>query len=398
MHVAFINVGATGHVLASLPGVEELARRGVRVSYFTSEYLRKMVEPCGVEFHAVDSVLTKGGNTDKDIAVDMIAEIPLRFLSEAEAAISQILPLLEQDKPDIIISDTMALAGRLAASALGVPRIQFYTSYASNSHFSTIASWPQYPDTNPARAKAKALAEKFRQQYGGKLLDVKEIFEGPGDFNIVTLAKSFQPAGDTFGDEFFFAGAQIAPRANSGSWAVPANDKPLIYTSFGTLFNHWPEFYQILFDAVRGLDVNVVSAIGSNLKIEELGEVPPNVQLHAFLPQLEVLKKADMFVTHAGTGSVMEAIWFGVPLFCLPQMDEQVMTANRVKQLGIGNLLADKGTLTSDVLRDAIQDVLKNNTYREKIAAMQKDMQTNGGYGKVADAVMDFAEKYTDTN
>jgi len=352
-----------------------------------------MVQPCGVEFHPVESVLTDNGKTDKDIAVDMIAEIPLRFLSEAEVNIEQILRVLEKDRPAFIISDTMAIAGRLAASALGIPRIQFYTSYASNPHFSQVSAWPEYPDTHPARAKAKAMAEDFRRKYGGRFLDVKEIFEGQGDYNIVTISKLFQPAGDTFGGDFLFAGAQIAPRAASGQWDVPDNGKPLLYTSFGTLFNYWPGFYQILFETVRNMELNVVCAIGNNIKAEDLGTVPDNVQLHAFLPQLEVLEKADMFITHAGIGSVMEAVWFAVPMFCIPQMDEQFMTAGRVVELGIGEMLEDKNKLDSNVLGGAITSFLATTVYRDRIVAMRNDMRTNGGYEKAADAVMEFAAK-----
>ena len=57
--------------------------------------------------------------------------------------------------------------------------------------------WPVYPDTNPARAKAHEIAAAFTEKYGVKHMDVYEIFEGRGDYNLCTLSKSFQPAGFT---------------------------------------------------------------------------------------------------------------------------------------------------------------------------------------------------------
>lgn len=86
------------------------------------------------------------------------------------------------------------------------------------------------------------MAGEFQAAYGVKLLTPAEIFEGTGEFNICTLTRSFQPGGEDFGDDFFFAGAQIAPRAGDGTWKAPENGKPLLYTSLGSLFNNWPEF------------------------------------------------------------------------------------------------------------------------------------------------------------
>lgn len=91
MHISYVSVGATGHVLASLPLVTELVKRGVRVTYFTSENFRAMVEATGAAFSPVNTVLTDQGKADKDVAKDMDAELPLRFLSEGAAAVEQIL-------------------------------------------------------------------------------------------------------------------------------------------------------------------------------------------------------------------------------------------------------------------------------------------------------------------
>ena len=81
MHISYVSVGATGHVLASLPLVTELVKRGIRVTYFTSENFRAMVEATGAAFSPVDTVLTDQGKADKDVAKNMDAELPLRGFS-----------------------------------------------------------------------------------------------------------------------------------------------------------------------------------------------------------------------------------------------------------------------------------------------------------------------------
>jgi len=390
MHIAVVTVGAYGHVNTTLPFVAELKRRGVRITYFTTENFRAAVTFTGADFVPFDSLLTKQGEADKDINKDMMAELPLRFLSEADNVISQVLPVLEKDRPDAIIYDTLALAGRIAAKALGVPSIQIYTSYAANAKFSISRNFPPVSDEHPARVAANALAKELTKRYGVPHLDLFEIFEGAADLNIVFMLRAFHPEGDAFDNRYVFTGAQIAPRDNSGTWHAPAGDKPLVFASLGTLFNDWPEFFLMLFDAVKDLPVNVAAAIGTTIKPESLRTIPKNVTLAPFLPQLDVLAKASLFITHAGTGSVMESIWFGVPMIGIPRMPEQILTAMRVEELGLGKAFPDKNQVASKSLRTAIEEMLNNKFYRNQVANFQKNMKSSGGYELTAKTILEF--------
>lgn len=389
MYFAFISIGAVGHVLPTLPLIAELVRRGVRVSYFTSENLREAVSATGAEFHPVATFL---GQEKDDIEVDMMAELPLRFLSEAESAIAQILSVLEKDVPDVVLSDALAVAGRLAAAALKRPLVRVFTSYASNDVFSVAATFPFVPDTHPARVKASALADRFTALYGVEHLGVREIFEGAADYNLVMLQREFQPAGESFGDNFFFAGAQVAPRVGDGGWRAPENGRPVVYASLGTVFNNNPAFFRMLFDAVADMPVNLVAAIGHTIPIETLEPIPPNVSAAAFQPQLDILGKASLFITHAGTGSVMEAIYFGVPMIAVPQMDEQCLTARRMAELGLGVALDDRDKITVERLKKEIAFVLGSAEIHASMARMQSDMRQNSGCGAAADRLLAFAD------
>ncbi|MBQ7360819.1 MAG: glycosyltransferase, partial [Lachnospiraceae bacterium] len=105
MYLAYITVGAIGHVMPTIPFVSELVKKGARVRYFTTENMRDTIAFTGAEFTPVDTVLTDGGKAKDDIQVDFMAELPLRFLSEADCVVRQVIPELEKDLPDAIISD-----------------------------------------------------------------------------------------------------------------------------------------------------------------------------------------------------------------------------------------------------------------------------------------------------
>ena len=393
MHIAFISIGALGHVLAALPVCRELQQRGHRISFFSAEFIRPQAEPFGVDFYAVDSSITKGGKGDENASENVEAELPLRFLKEAEAGVGSIVKVLENDRPDLILNDTLALSGRLAAAYLNVPRIQFFTSVAANEHFHPAMFWPKELEETEPRKQALALAKELQNKYGGKLLTSEEIFGGYGDFNIVTIDKKFQPAAESFGDNFFFAGPQIAERTGEASWNAPGKDRRKIYVSLGTVFNNNPGFWRIVFDAVKDLNADIICSIGNILKKEELGKIPGNVYLYEFLPQLKVLRLADGFISHAGIGSVMEAAWFGVPILAVPQMVEQRIVAEKVKELQIGDAILEPDELTSERIRKGILDLLENQDYRNRIWPIQNVMHETEGPEFAADAVLEYFEK-----
>ena len=394
MHIAYISMGAMGHVLAALPFCGELKKMGHRVSFFTAEFLREQVEAFGVDFYPVESPLTKGGKGDKNALDNLLAELPLRFLNEGACGVKGIVEVLEKDKPDLIVNDKMAIAGRLAASYLNVPIILFFTSFAANEVFNETLQWPEGIEETPARKEALKLAEDLQKQYGGKLLTPYEIFATYSDFNIVTVDKRFQPYADTFDDaKFFFAGPQVAQRAGEAQWEGPNNGKKTVYASLGTVFNNQPWFWPILFDAVKDLDINLICSIGNMIDPKDLGEIPANVALYEFLPQLKVLQTVDAFVSHAGIGSIMEATWFGVPTLDIPQMGDQFDTARKVAELEIGTGIFGREEITSEKLRAGILDLLENPKYKENLAVIQKDMHEHMGPANAAKAALAWLEK-----
>lgn len=137
--------------------------------------------------------------------------------------------------------------------------------------------------------------------------------------------------------------------------------------------------------------MNLIASIGRKIQPEELGTIPANVSVGPFQPQLDILEQASLFITHAGTGSVMEAIWFGVPMLCVPQMDEQAMTASRVQELKLGKSIPLGSELTSELLRGYIEGLLSSGA--ERMEEFHQDMRADSGKEKAAAAILDFMSK-----
>ena len=400
MHIAVVSLGAFGHVNPTLSFVTELVRRGVRVTYFTTEDFRRIIEPTGARFVPVPSWMASNDPKDqkkedgqKEESGDSVAAIvPFLFLNEAGAYIDTVLEVLREDRPDAILHDFAGIAGTMAADILKVPNIMLYTSYPSNDSYSVSASFSGIPEDHPMRIAADQVAEGYVQKYGCRKMTVKEIFDGQGDLNLVMVQKRLVPNYESFDDSFVFTGVQIGKRSAFGSWTAPDNGKPLLYSSLGTSFNNWPEYYPILFDAVRDLDINVFAALGG-IDPESLTDVPANVEPGKMVPQLDILSQASVFITHAGMGGTGEAIYYGVPMIAIPQMDEQAITARQIEKNGLGFAFPDKNAITGEKLKAAIVKLLEDPAYRNTVREFSEDMKSLGGAQASADAIIRFLEK-----
>lgn len=144
---------------------------------------------------------------------------------------------------------------------------------------------------------------------------------------------------------------------------------------------------------VQCLSWQVVLSVGTRTDLTTIVRIPDNFLVRPHVPQLEVLEHTGVFVTHGGMNSVMEAIYYGVPMVVVPQQPEQAMTAARVAELGLGVAL-EPGQVTASALRDAVTTVSGDaGGYRSRIAYMQQAARDAGGYLRAADAIQQFGHR-----
>ena len=111
-----------------------------------------------------------------------------------------------------------------------------------------------------------------------------------------------------------FVGPSITNRRGTTDFPWEHVRHPVIvYASLGTLFNTDATFYLNCLEAFRGEDFQVILSIGSNVPQESLGPVPANFIVQTHVPQVDVLRRAAVFVTHGGMNSVSESLHCGVP-------------------------------------------------------------------------------------
>ncbi|MEC1626046.1 macrolide family glycosyltransferase [Bacillus mojavensis] len=383
-HISIINIPAYGHVNPTLALVEKLCEKGHRVTYATTEEFAASVQQAGAEALIYHTSL----NIDPKQIREMIEknETPISLLKESLSILPQLEDLYQNDRPDLIIYDFIALAGKLFADKLHIPVIKLCSSYAQNESFQ-LGSEDMLLKMKEAEAEFKAYLEQ--EQLPAVSFEQLAV---PEALNIVFMPKSFQIQHETFDDRFCFVGPSLGKRTEQESLEIEKGDGPLMLISLGTAFNAWPEFYKMCIEAFRNSSWQVIMSVGKTIDPESLDEIPANFTIRQSVPQLEVLAKADLFISHGGMNSTMEAMNAGVPLVVIPQMYEQELTAKRVDELGLGVYLP-KEEVTVSRLQEAVQAVSGDQEVLSRVKNMQKDVKEAGGAERAAAEIEAFIKK-----
>jgi MGT family glycosyltransferase len=162
--------------------------------------------------------------------------------------------------------------------------------------------------------------------------------------------------------------------------------KPLIYASMGTLQNRIVEVFQTIAAACAGLDAQLVISLGGSATPDAFPNLPGNPIVVRYAPQLALLERATMMITHAGMNTTMECIKYGVPMVAIPVANDQPGVAARIAWNGAGELIPLK-QLCVPKLRIAVQKVLTQQSYQENALRLQAAMQRSGGVTWAADII-----------
>ncbi len=188
-------------------------------------------------------------------------------------------------------------------------------------------------------------------------------------------------------DHFHHTGPWHEPKAADpggfdGSWL---DGRPLIYASLGTLQNGLDHLYQTILDAVADLPVQGVLTLGRENGVRP-ARIPSNCQVLGFGPQLALLQRASMVITHAGLNTTLESLAQGLPMVALPIANEQPGIAARVRHVGAGELLKIGG-LKPGTLRKTVETVLNDPKYRQNAQGCARAMATVNGLRRAAEIV-----------
>ncbi|MGW2226538.1 macrolide family glycosyltransferase [Streptomyces formicae] len=381
-HVAVCTAAAHSHISPLLGVVAELTRRGHRVSYVTTEEFAPLVRSAG----ATPVLLRSSLPTDPADWPREVHRLPLLYLDDARATLPALAHSLDEDRPDLVLTEDPAGAGSVLAAKWHIPVTQVWTYTASPTHWSLAE--PGTPGANPVAGEFLAVLDAFLAEHGvrgGARAHLSARLAG----GLVLTPRLFQPGGAELGPEFTFAGPALAPlTASAGdAWTPPpADGRPLALVTLGSIDTAHPEFFTTVAEGFAGSEWRVVLAVGDRIDPAELGPLPDGVTAHAWVPQRAVLDHASLAVHHGGMATVMECLYHGVTSLVVPRLREQAGNARRLMELGLGGALPLRA-VSPDSVRAAVRRLHSSEDVRARVGAVREEIRGFGGARAAADAV-----------
>ncbi|MDQ3402003.1 MAG: OleI family self-immunity macrolide glycosyltransferase [Actinomycetota bacterium] len=381
-HVAFMAVPAHGHTNPSLSLVAELSRRGHRVTFATNHEFVNAVTEAGATAVLYESTFPSTGDPDVVWPEDELGAKRL-FQDEFIAVTPQIEAAYRDDHPDLVIYDIGAWQGPVLAAKWGIPAIQLSPTFVAYEGMAEDFGVDFYAEPEPAMAELHADFDAFVASCGVHLSRIEIQLEPKRC--IVTIPREWQLKGEKVDARYTFVGPSVDERAHQGEWQAPG-DRPVVLVSLGSAYTNRLDFYRECVRAFEGLEWHVLLSVGRYVDPAALGDVPDNFEVVQWVPQVSVLSQASAFVTHAGMGSLTEALYFGVPMIAVPQAVDQFLNGARLTELNLGAHIPND-EVTGERLRAALLHVSSDPEIAANLAAMRDAVRAAGGAPAAADVV-----------
>jgi UDP-N-acetylglucosamine transferase subunit ALG13 len=277
----------------------------------------------------------------------------------AEPMLADLLPIVEDWRPELLVCEQAELAGPIAAARAGVPNV-------------THAFGGLLPEPRVRRA-GDAVADLWRAAG----LEPRP-YAGTYDHLYLDI---YPPSLQS--DEIDHVGERLLVRPAAPMERV-ATDEPLVYITFGTVFNADLAPFAEAVEAARELPVQVVVTLGPGNEPSSLGAQPANVEVAEFIPQAELLPRCAAVVSHAGSGTFLAALAAGVPQVLIPLAADQFLNAAAGVRGGVALSVQPDAVSVSSV-RDALARVLADDAMRARAAETASEIAAMPSPEAVAD-------------
>ena len=284
-----------------------------------------------------------------------------RLFAEVAAPdmIDEVVAIGRELQPDLVLFETYALAGPLAAEVLGVPGVHQLISPMLPHDVMALADdavspiWRSFDRVDPRLRRA-----------------------------VPRHHDRDHPAVSRGADHSGWRDPGNAPAPLPATGTV-ASDPPCVYLTLGTLLGN-AEVFRTALAGLAGEGVEVVVTVGADSDPEALEPVPANATVERYIPQTELLPRCSAIVHHGGSGTMFGSLAHGVPQVVLPQGADNFVNGWLLANCGAGVTIGPDD-VTPEAVRDAVRLVLEEPSYREtgrrlaaEIAALPEPVKVAG--------------------
>ena len=364
MKILMVNVSYSGHVNPTIPLTRELVRRGHQVSYINAEAFRKKIETTGAAFIPYAN-FPAGISENK------------KKRTCFQAAYDTALGL--QEPFDLMMYEMFFYPGIEIARKKGIPCVRQFSQPAWSEE--TMKTTSPLFKLSAKLIDRQVMGKKRREVMGLQCSSMTEaIIHDKPDLNIVYVPERFQKNRDSFDASYAF----IVPfHKQEKSDIVILYEKmkaPIVYISLGSIISN-RGFCKECIKAFGGKEFSVILNT-DRIAPGSLGSIPDNIYAYSFVPQIEVLEHADVFLTHCGMNSVNEALSAGVPMVAMPFMNDQLENAKQIVNLGLGKRVRSFPSSRKELYR-TVCEVSGSAEIKRNVSAFQKELKEHADWDTI---------------
>ena len=368
MRVLCTTLPEYGHFHPMAPLAAALAAAGHQVAFATAGEFCPRVEAAGFDaFPAGLGHFEQVEEARRRFPADDALPGPERFLAfvpkmlaevAAPARLDDLVPIVAEWQPDILIHDEVDFAGPIAAALADIPYV---------GHGVGVLR-----PLEALQLSADLLAPLYRQRgvelgpFGGIFdylyFDVCPPSLQPRHARDIPVLRLIRAS------SFDAAGEETLP-----SWVGELPDSPTVYVTLGTIFNRTPGLFGAILAALHGEPVNVVVTVGYDTDPASLGPQPDNVHIERYIPQSDLLPYCDLVVAQGGW-SVVSVLSQGLPLLLLPQGANQFWHTEFCVAAGAARRLLP-AEITPAAVRSEVRALLAGAEYREGAGRVRDEIE-----------------------
>lgn len=390
-HFGLLCYHGAGHLNPLMALSRRLIAQGHRVTLFQHPELEPQTRRHGLEFFPIDvPTFQCTSDAPSPSAGTWCASVRSRldrvgfemkcFLSEYAAAI-------RATGVDTLLVGEISLTGSTVAEMLGLPYFVISTGIPHN--FGWDDPLRLVPPRSLSERRRNALLQVSLLRMGGpvcRLLDANRKQFGlaplrssathyPPLAHITQWPQCLDIARFALPENFFYTGpfVDIAAEAElSFPWYL-LDSRPLVYASMGTTRKHDPSIFNRIADACDRLNLQLVISLGGRRDTATLHELPGDPVIVRNAPQIQLLRRANIVITHAGPNTALETLLHGKPMLALPLALDQPAVAAQLVRLGAAEALSTD-TRSAEQIHAALLKLLHDTRYTEAARSLQSQL------------------------
>jgi len=417
-HFGVLSYKGIGHLNPLIALSRQLVARGHRVTLFQHPELEQHVRARGLEFFPIDvpdssSAGQHRGSTNQRKARTQIGEIAYRLRrieGDMEAFLREYPAAIRDAGVDTLIMGEISLSGPTLAEMLRLPYFIVSTSIPHNFGWDaprSIVAPGSYMDrlqkelleVSVLRMKGpiRRSLDRYRRKIGlGSISNIENTF--PELAHITQWPQCLDLSRSELPTNFFYTGPFVdeAGRAFVEFPWSRLDGRPLAYASLGTTRKSGTAIFHRIAEACSRLDLQLVISLGGRRDPAMFSDLPGKPLVVGNAPQLELLKRAQIVISHAGPNTVLETLMQGKPLLALPMTLDQPAVAARLAALGVAVVLPAK-IRSAEQIRTAMLKVHNDPSYWNAAQKLQSEMQSLRGLERAADIIEEALSKLRDS-